>query len=90
MLDYISPRERSGRSNAVTGALKTKLRQSFLDNAHDPFVEAAKSIGLDVVRPTAQGIAKSPSPEHPYRIVKRKRPHKLVLSENDAAALIQY
>jgi len=79
LLEYIEPSKRSGRPKVVKGPLKTNLRQAILDNATAPFIEVAYEQGLDISATTTRAIAKSLSPSHPYRIVRRKRPHKLVL-----------
>lgn len=83
LLEYVEPSKKSGRPKVLDKPSKTQLRQAYLDNAFEPFDEVAEQQGLKISRIPARKIAKGPSPEHPYKIVKRKMPTKLPLNDND-------
>ena len=85
LLDYTESNYRSGRPKVVGVEEKTKLREEYLSQPDKAFHDVAvNSQQLNISTSTARNIARSPSPRHDYRIVKRKRPKKFVLREEDA------
>lgn len=75
----------TGRLKQLIGALETELRQAFLDNKHQLYYIVAQGLNIPVLVSTTRAIAKSLSPTHLYRIVKRKRPYKHITTIDDAA-----
>ena len=90
LLDYAEVSARSGHPKSLNPTLKSKLRSEYLNQPSEPFIQVAKQQNLNIGRETARQIALSPSPQHPYRIVKRKRPHKLILTAANAASRREY
>lgn len=83
LLEYTRDLARSGRPKALSATKKSKLRSGYLDDPSAPFAEVSQRQGLSISETTNRRVANSASPEHPKRILKRKRPHKLVLSAID-------
>lgn len=90
LLDYTEALARSGHPKALSKALKSNLRSEYLNQPSESFIQVAQRQKLNIRRETARQVALSPSPAHPYRIVKRKRPHKLILTATNAAARREY